>query len=439
MMAELFWFLTGCAVTLCCLLWITARTRRIRNEAGAGDPPPRQGPPPKRAPTTTSPQRIVLAESRPLEELSEALGNELASLASGVEGHAQLLCECLDQPDRVDEQSEQLWESVRRLRFFSEKLQSFAEVPPLDVEPTDIAQLLAVLVLEIEDYARGSLQVNLSLAPSLPFARANPAALRTAMLFLTEAVLELEPTASTLILQAWSDESDEEEDALKVRIDIEAVPEDFAETPPAEPSTPIRFSYLAARNLLQAQVASFTLDQTPGLNALASITLEATHKRLASSDPASFDGDVDGDEPHQPHQFGGVLIMEGNPTIRDMLGRELRKTSRNIISCADGVAARSLFGATPERFELMILEQESRRMRGDAMALEAFAKNPDLEIILITPGPGATVAPDLAGRSGLHVLHKPFGIMELRDILSDTLGPEPRSEQTARPCPVDAG
>ena len=28
----------------------------------------------------------------------------------------------------------------------------------------------------------------------------------------------------------------------------------------------------------------------------------------------------------------------------------------------------------------MILEQESRRMRGDAMALEALTENPDLEI-----------------------------------------------------------
>ena len=39
----------------------------------------------------------------------------------------------------------------------------------------------------------------------------------------------------------------------------------------------------------------------------------------------------------------------------------------------------------------------------------------------------------LAAHPQLRELHKPFGLMELRDVLADVLGPEPRVEAQARP------
>ena len=90
------------------------------------------------------------------------------------------------------------------------------------------------------------------------------------------------------------------------------------------------------------------------------------------------------------------------------------------------MAANSLFDATPERFELLILERESRRVRGEAVALRALRERPELKILLITPGPGIAINPELATHPELRVLHKPFGLMELRDALTQTLGPDPR-------------
>ena len=250
------------------------------------------------------------------------------------------------------------------------------------MEPTNVRVLLAALALEIEDYSSGCLQVGLHIAPSLPFAMANSDALRVSILFLIEGVLELEPDANSLVLQARSEEGDHGE--LSVRIDIEAILDEGS--PHSEQPTPlIRYSYLAARNLLAAQGASFTLDHIPGLNAFANITLTATNQPVGAwSEDLSSDSDAtsethqeslsedSGENIPQPnrveHHFGGVLIMESNPTIRDMLARELAKTRRNVVACSDGMAARTLFEATPERFEVLILERESRRLRGEELA-----------------------------------------------------------------------
>jgi CheY-like chemotaxis protein len=338
------------------------------------------------------------------------------------------------------EHAEELWETVRRLRFFSEKLQSSSVIPQLGMKPTDIGQLLAGLVLEIEDYSPITLQVSLNTAPSLPLARASEDSLRTAIFFLIESVFELEPNASTLLLQAHAlaqapaertasapatatargpDDDDDGEDSLHVRIDIEAIPEDGDEIRVKSPAEVI-FSYNAATNLLNAQGAVVTLDHSPGLSAVASITMMAAH-----DDRIIDDLGIDADE--EPHGFGGVLVMEGNPTIRHMLARELHKTKRNVIVCADGIAAASLFDATPERFELLILEQESRRMPGEILALKALQQNPDLKVILVTPAPGSPIRGELRAHPDLRVLHKPFGLMEFRETMGRSLGPAPVS------------
>lgn len=446
-MDAFFWFLMGSALTLgACLATATARKKRAVAEAN-DEPAPPPARPTSRSRRVSEPRRYEVVDTRSLEDLSESLGAELAGLASGVEGQAQLLCETLGQPDEIAERAEQLWESVRRLRFFCEKMQSFSRVDELEMTPTNVRLLLAALALEIEDYSSGCLQVGLHIAPSLPFAMANAEALRVSVLFLIEGVLELEPDANSLVLQAHSEEG--EDGDLFVRIDIEAVLDEGFQHADA-PTTLIRFSYLAARNLLAAQGASFTLDHTPGLNALASITLAVTDQPAAAWSEGPTDGtepegtpestastrsssaDATSEEIPQParaaHHFGGVLIMESNPTIRDMLARELAKTRRNVIACADGMAARTLFEATPERFEVLILERESRRLRGEELARLALTHDKRLQIVMIHAGPGIATAADLQDHPGLKILHKPFGLMELRSCLASVVGTSPRAE-----------
>ena len=112
---------------------------------------------------------------------------------------------------------------------------------------------------------------------------------------------------------------------------------------------------------------------------------------------------------------------------RSLVAREMEKTGRRVFCCADGAAARSLFSATPERFELLILDREARRQPGAVLAAEALSKSPELKILLLgtEPRPGEEPGPDLG--QGCRVLHKPFGITELRDAVGYLLGPGRRT------------
>ncbi|MHC4078295.1 MAG: hypothetical protein ACYST0_07610, partial [Planctomycetota bacterium] len=413
-------------------------------------------------------RNIVLADNRNLETLACALGQDLASLASSVEGNAQLLCEgsSRGQTGKVIHHAERLWESVRRVRVFSEKLQAFARVEEVTLSPTRVTPVLRALIHEIEDYAGGSLEVALNTAPSLPMALVDADTLRSALLFLVETVLSLEPSTPGLTIDAQTELSEDKDG--EVLIEIQAESEDQAEESDSD-AADIRFSYVAARNLLESQGAWVSLTHRPGLSVVASVALKATTspdapaaataeapavaaameaeaeaEETAAAEPAvaaasetaadvaaaTTPAGVPGETPS--HQFGGILVLDRNLGIREMLTAELRRLGRHVIACDEGKAAQSLYSATPERFELLILEQDARRLSGEALAAQALAARPDVRVILLTSGPrrrgtGPTLAPD--GRCVR--IPKPFGLMELRGVIGELLGPGPETAPVA--------
>jgi len=423
---EFIWLLIGCGITLVVVLVVVqVRLRRERllaqewaeEEAKAliaAEPVPEL-------------RKLVLADNRNLETLATGVGKDLASLASSVEGHAQLLCEGHAQllcerngtSGQVIERAERLWESVRRLRFFSEKMQAFARVEAVTLRPTRVTPVLRALIHEIEDYAGGSLEVALNTAPSLPMALVDTHSLRQALLFLIESVLSLEPNAPGLTISAQT-ELNEDMDA-EVLIEIQAESEELVESS-EESATDIRFSYVAARNLLEAQGAWVSLSHRPGLSVVASVSLKATTSEATSAPTPVVlprrDSEID---PPETHEFGGILILDRNPGIREMLTNELGRLGRNVVGCDEGRAAQSLYSATPERFELLILEQDARRLSGNTLAAQAMAERQDVRVILLTSGPQGASATATSDPRCVRI-PKPFGLMELRSVVSDLLG-----------------
>ncbi len=436
-MLELIWFLIGSTITLSVVL-VVVRLRQRRNDLRRAAEDVGNHEDVEEEPQPEA-HKLVLADNRSLETLARGVGLELASLASSIEGHGQLLCERHSGTSSVTEQAERLWESVRRLRFFSEKMQAFCRVEAISVRPTRITPLLQGLVHEIDDYAGGSLEVRLNTAPSLPMALADAQSLRSALLFLVESVLTLDTGTPSLTLAAQT-ELNEDMDG-EVVIEIQAESEDLDEGRNEEPSqdrdsrdADIRISYGAARNLLEAQGAWVSLTHRPGASVVASVSLKATTSLRAPQPPQSPEAQPEAVTAgsQEAHQFGGILVLDRNPGIREMLTHELRRLGRNVIACDEGKAAQSLYSATPERFELLILEQNARRMSGEELAAKALADRPDVRVILLTSAPhrhlaGAESAPDPRCRR----IPKPFGLMELRSVVGELLGSGP----TAAPAP----
>ena len=403
-MLELLWFLIGSAATLAITLAVV-RGQRRRNDARAQQKLTEV----TRRAGENRPEirRFVIGET-------QSIGHELGNLASGVEGHAQLLCEALGDPTSVPTRAEQLWSAVRRVRFFTEKILSFVHMGPLRLTATDVRALLIGLRQELEDHSGGSLEVHLSCADSLQLALADRSALRSAILFLVETVLTLEPDASILELHANTSFAEGEDSLQHVEIELQAQCEDTARPHPYT-SEAIQIGYIAARNLIEAQQGTLAFEHTPGLNATASITLGATISMPEIDSLATVPVAPD-------HAFGGVMILENDPSIRAFLGQEIARHGRNIMSIGDGAAARALFERTPERFELLVLAQNARRGPAEQLAAQALAHNETVKVLFLAQHEGALDALPEPLRRRCATVTKPFGVLEVREALALILG-----------------
>lgn len=354
-------------------------------------------------------------QEQALVQIAEGVGSELADLATGVEGHAQLLCEAIGNPRLVASQAQRLWSSVRKLRLFSEKVLSSRRTPSVDRTPTDVGSLLFSLRQELEDYSGAGLHVKCEAASSLLPAMADRQALRKAMLFLVDTLLDLETDAGVLVLRASTKVVDDSDPAVEIELRVES---EEAQRDPLEAVQTPALGSAAASNLVRALGGQLTLEHCPGLCSTARIQLDAALAEPVH-DPALIPApELNGSQ----HPFGGILVVEDDPGVRTVVAREMEKTGRRIFCCADGAAARSLFAATPERFELLILDREARRQPGAKFAAEALEQSPELKILLLGSKPETDGDLDLDIGTRCRQLHKPFGIIELREAVAELLG-----------------
>lgn len=394
---------------LACACAIVAILRR----RGAGEPVPTHGQNDGAVDTPTHESTIGDADG--LERATDSLASELADLATGVEGHAQHLCEAIGDPEQVATQAQRLWANVRKLRLFSEKVVASCRPSAMKRIPTDVGKLLISLRQELEDYSGSGLQVKCEVASSLPRALVDPEGLRRTALFLIDSLLDLETDAGVLELRASNRVADDRANSIEVEIRLET------ENPSGDsrhPPSPLSLGFVAATRLVHGLGAEIALEHNPGLCTIARLNLEAAArgaKPPQAPSPAPQE---------QAHPFGGIVIVEDDPSVRSVVAREMEHTGRRVFCCADGAAARSLFAATPERFELLILDREARRQPGVVLATEAVSLSPGLKILLLgaEPRPGLDIEPDLGDRC--RVLHKPFGVTELRAAVNGLLDAE---------------
>ncbi len=345
--------------------------------------------------------------ARHLEDLAESVSAELASLASGVEGNAQLLCEAIGSPELVPPRAEQLWGAVRRLRALSEKIQFAIGSSVMRRTGLAVDDVLASVQHELDDWNCGRFQLDVDVAASLPEIWTNANALRRALLYLIEVLFATEPSAGKLTMRAGINV---DQDAQVVVLQL-AVESDEAVSVHAPPPAQIQLARAAARNLLAALDAEWTMEHSPGAGASAWIALPVAD--------ADAQDDAAGPPPRDAaHEFGGVLVLESDPAVRFMVGQELERSGRQVLLCADGPAARALWRATPERFELLIVEPRGRREMGDQLAADALGVGRVRVVLLGSSDHPALTAALNAPDPRVVIVPKPFGLMELRDALA---------------------
>jgi CheY-like chemotaxis protein len=360
---------------------------------------------------------IVLPPQIELPEIAVGVGAELANLATGIEGNAQLLCEAISQQQAAEPHAEQLCAVVRRLRTLTETIQW--TVGPADLRRLGvrIEDVIASVQQELEANSCGRFQLAVDTASSVPGVHTDPRALRQAMLLLVEVLFGKEPAAGKLTLRTCNSLDDAVHDVI-VEMTVECEEEVEPKVAVRTHASQLALAHQAASNLLAALGVPWALHVDRGVGATATINL-----------PAADDTDAPLALPATPpsarHEFGGALVLESDPAVRYIIGQELERTGRQVFLCADGVAARTLWRATPERFELLVVEAQGGRAPGEGLAVAALAQDSRVSIVLL----GRTELPALqralvAPHARVAVVPQPFGLMELRDALAH-VGIEP--------------
>jgi signal transduction histidine kinase len=106
-----------------------------------------------------------------------------------------------------------------------------------------------------------------------------------------------------------------------------------------------------------------------------------------------------------------ILVVEDEELVRSVVVESLRDHGFTVLEEGDGdAAAKILAGGAP--IDLMISDIKLPGMNGIALAQQAMAKRPDMNVILVT-GYHQEPIPEILIEKGLKVFHKPYNLTEL--------------------------
>lgn len=364
---------------------------------------------------TLAVETTIAPDSR---EMALSMASELASLVSAIEGRAHHLIEASPDPQQLPEAAEATLISIARLRGLHSKLIAFGGARPTATGTTNVTELIANLSDDLQEMQLG-LELRFDPPADPPIVDACPATARDAILFVCGALLKAERGATRL---TFSVERSFATDDPKIIVELNLEWINSADSRKREEMVPGEFALdlEAARQLVSSHGGELAISHLPGksVQAVVQLPMAVPPELLAakSEELPSVKAATASNDP-TPHNFGGALVLESDPTLRAVLSRELKASGRAVFACADGASAHTFLQATPDRFELLIVDDPHQLDEHTPLARTIREQTPDLKICLIAPNPAKppTTWPTL------HCLEKPFGVHELRRKLASIL------------------
>ena len=367
-------------------------------------------------PGLQSPPNVPATTTADSRRLARSLAEELADLASGVEGRAHHLIEAVGDRNGVPRAAEALMTSVQRLRTLHAKLAAFGHVERTrGTGPTAVAPLIASLRSGLQTMQFG-LELRWDPPEHLPDIAIPADVAHDALLFLGSALLRAERGATHFAIATETCFA-----GAEPRLQIELVLEWSSDghTPTTELLSDPTFALdlEASNQLIVGHGGELTIHHLAGRSVRAVVHWPLA-KTVAIETPTT--GPVVEPPPvHRPteHRYGGALVLEADPSVRAMVASELKATGRAVFACADASSACTFLEATPDRFELLIVDHPQRLDGEEALAATIRTVAPTLKIFVMATAPHSTNTT----WPHLHHLQKPFGVHELRAALASVL------------------
>lgn len=365
------------------------------------------------------PQEVQTRVTPETHELALSMAEELASLVSAAEARAHHLIEAAPTRNDLPGAAEAMLAAMGRFQHLHSKLVAFGRARPVETGTTDVLELIGGLGDQLQQMQLG-LELRWDPPGELPQIAAAPNAVRDAMLFVCGALLRAERGATRLTFTVERSFS-AAQPTIKIELNLEWITVPERRDAPAAIDQMFALDWEAAKHLVHSQDGELTLSHLPG---------KAVHAvvRLPMALPQATEGAPPEPAPAQPqaspegasastHSFGGALVLESDPALRAVLARELKASGRAVFACADGASAHTFLQATPDRFELLIVDDARHLEDHTPLARTIRESAPELKLCLVTP----SSAPLPDSWPALQTLKKPFGVHELRRMLASLL------------------
>ncbi len=111
--------------------------------------------------------------------------------------------------------------------------------------------------------------------------------------------------------------------------------------------------------------------------------------------------------------LGSVLIIDDDETVRAVARRLLERRGFDVVVAADGIEGVAVFGASHDKFALVLLDLTMPRLGGAATMVQLRAIDPDVPVLLTSGYREREVAAQFAGMEPAGFVQKPFRAEEL--------------------------
>jgi DNA-binding NtrC family response regulator len=116
-----------------------------------------------------------------------------------------------------------------------------------------------------------------------------------------------------------------------------------------------------------------------------------------------------------------ILVIDDEPSIRQLAGQMLRRMGFDSVAAGDGQAGIAAFKQHPD-VRLVLLDVAMPRMDGPTTLSELRRIAPGLPAILMSGYSEDDAAGRFAGAPATRFMQKPFGFQQLRDNVAALLG-----------------
>jgi len=357
------------------------------------------------------------AALRMLGQLARGAAHSLNNLLAAILGQARLLSERTRDDELRDELQEIQQEAVTGAQIVR-RLQEFARVEPharfveADVnfmlrqisEVTrflwrDQAEANGVVIDVVKDFA------------DVPPVRAQSSQLRWALTELLLNAIEALPRGGLITLRT-------ERQGDRVLVSVVDNGEGMTEstrTHACEPffttkeSPHVGLGLATAAKIVAAHDGALTIESMPGRGAMFTLTLPIAQRTTEEQDRAS-----------QTAEPANILIIDNEPSVRDIFTRLLTSIGHRVVAAEDGSQGLARFRAG--KFDLVFTDLGMPGMSGWDVAHAIKELNPKMPVVLMT-GWQISLDPQKAKETGVdRLVNKPFDVPQLLALIDEMLG-----------------